>query len=101
MMSDGLMWEIIILQSFLDNITGPIGEMITDMFGGNDLLIGVFLLVMFTILTFLFGLGMLVGSVVIIPTMFAVFRYIPSLRIVLAIFLGLVFGLALNKFIKR
>jgi hypothetical protein len=68
---------------------------------GDPLLTGLFLFLIFFILTMVFGLGMLIGSVVIIPSMFAVFQYIPELRIIVAIICGLIFGMGLHKLIKR
>lgn len=73
----------------------------TGIFEGDPMLMGAFLLLIFLILTFIFGLGMLVGSVVIIPSLFAIFQYIPDLRIIVGIISGLIFGLALHKLIRR
>jgi hypothetical protein len=68
---------------------------------GDPMLLGAFIFIVLFILTLMFGLGMLVGSVVIIPSLFAVFNYIPDLRILVAIICGLVFGLGLQKLIRR
>jgi hypothetical protein len=90
------------------NITRPIYELfmgnetagVTGVIG-DEMLLGVFLLLIFMILTFMFGLGMLIGSPVIIASLFAVFKWIPNLRVVVAIIIGLLFGLALHRLIKR
>lgn len=68
---------------------------------GDDMLFGLFIFMILFILTLMFGLGMLVGSVVIIPSLFAVFQYIPDLRIIVAIICGLVFGLGLHRLVRR
>ena len=90
----------LILMNIIEEVTGPIGETFMDLFG-SELILGVFLFMIILIFTFIFGLGMIVGSVVLIPAMFLVFKYIPSGRIILAIMLGLLFGMALNRLIRR
>jgi hypothetical protein len=85
---------------FIDPITGNITH-VTGMFEGDPALFGAFLFLVFLILTFIFGLGLLIGSVVLIPASFAIFQYIPDFRIVIGIFAGLIFGLALYKLIRR
>ena len=84
---------------FTDTI-GEIGGTFDSIFG-SDVFLGVFVFLFFFIFTLLLGLGMLVGSVVLIPSMFIVFKWIPSVKIVVAILLGLIFGMALNKLIRR
>ena len=92
-----------------DNITRPIYELfagndttgVEGVIGNDPMLIGAFLFLILLILTFMFGLGMLVGSVVIIPSLFAVFDFVPDLRIIVAIICGLLFGLGLNQLIRR
>jgi len=81
-----------------------ISELVSGLFTtilGSDLLIGIILFMFFMILTLIVGLGMVVGSVVIIPSLFLVFQYIPDLKIIVAIVIGMVVGLALNKIIRR
>ena len=68
---------------------------------GDPTLAGLFLFFIFFILTLIAGLSILVGSVAIIPALFAIFEYIPDLRIVVGIFCGLIFGLALHRLVKR
>jgi hypothetical protein len=82
------------------DITDEIGGTYDSIFG-STLLIGIVIFLFFFIVTLLLGLGMLVGSVVLLPSLFIVFEFIPSLRIIVAIALGLIFGLALNKLIRR
>jgi hypothetical protein len=86
-----------IYEMFMGNAT----KGITGMFEGNTMLLGAFILIIFLILTMMFGLGMLVGTVVIIPALFAVFGFIPDLRIIIAIIAGLLFGLGLHKLVRR
>ena len=96
----------LILLSIWDDITGPIvdvfvGTSETAGMFGDPLLMGIFLFIIFLIFTFIFGLGMLVGSVVLIPALYLVFEWIPEGQIILAIILGLLFGMALNRLIRR
>lgn len=87
------------------NWTDPNGIVhpITGIFGGFDsmALMGLFLFMILFILTAMWGLGILIGSVAIIPSAFAVIGYLPELKIILAIILGLLFGLGINRFVKR
>lgn len=68
---------------------------------GSDLVLGVMIFLFFFVFTLILGLGMLVGSVVILPSMFLVFEYVPDLKIFVAIFAGLFVGMGLHKFINR
>ena len=109
------MMPVAIINVNWSSITDPIGRMFnggswTDPLGhghnitgimGDPTLTGLFLFLILFVLTMVFGLGMLIGSVVIIPSMFAVFQYIPELRIVVAIILGLVFGMGLHRLVRR
>ena len=86
----------------------PIGELIfgdgldtEGVIGDNEMIAGLFLFLVLFAMTLIMGLGMLIGSVVIIPSLFAVFQYIPSLQIIVAITCGLLFGFALNKIVRR
>jgi len=69
--------------------------------GGDPILAGVFLFIILFILTAIWGLGMMIGSAVIIPITFSVFQFIPGLKIIVAIICGLVFGIALHKLVRR
>jgi hypothetical protein len=83
-----------------DPVTGNISH-VTGMFEGDPALFGAFLFIAFLLLTLIFGLGLLIGMVVLIPASFAIFQYIPDLRIIIGIMAGLLFGLALHKLIRR
>jgi len=95
-----------VIMSIIEDITGPIYDIFagtpeTAGLFGDPLLMGIFLFIIFLIFTFIFGLGMLVGSVVLIPALYLVFEWIPEGQIILAIILGLIFGMALNRLIRR
>jgi len=68
---------------------------------GDPVVLGAIIFMFFFILTAVWGLGILIGSVVIIPASFAVFQYIPQLAIVVAIICGLIFGMGLNRLVRR
>lgn len=89
-----------IVLSTISDVVNQIGYAF-DLLFGSDLLIGAFVFVFIMLLTLLLGLGILVGSVVIIPGMYVVFKWIPDIKIFLALFLGLFVGLALHRLIKR
>jgi hypothetical protein len=88
------------MMTIFNEATDPINELFISIFG-SELIIGVFLFIIILIFTFIFGLGMLVGSVVLIPALFLVFGFIPSGRIILAIILGFFVGIGLNRLIRR
>lgn len=89
-------------------IIDPIGELIfgndaglEGIIGENEMVAGLFLFMILFLFTLIMGLGMLIGCVAIIPSLFAVFQYIPSLQMLVAIICGLLFGFALNRVVKR
>lgn len=99
-----------------DNITQGIGRLFTGgnwtdpsggvhwidgILGGDPVVIAIIFFLFFFILVGYFGLGMLVGSVVLLPLMFALFQYLPPLRIIVAIILGLVLGFGMHRIIRR
>lgn len=110
------MYPLLVLNVNWSSITDPIGRMfnggtwtdpatgtthsITGIMG-DPTITGLFLFLILFVLTMVFGLGMLIGSVVLIPSMFAVFQYIPELRILVAIICGLIFGMGLHRLVKR
>jgi hypothetical protein len=71
--------------------------------GGQDTraLLGLFIFLILFFLTAMWGLGIIIGSVVLIPSVFLVTNYIPELTITVAIVTGLAFGLGLNRIIRR
>lgn len=90
------------------DILDPIGELflgdgadLEGVVGDNLMLVGLFVFLILFIMTLTMGLGMLIGSVAIIPSLFAVFQWVPSLQIIVAIVCGLIFGFGLNRIIKR
>jgi hypothetical protein len=115
-MTPALFYSLFVIPVNWSAITDPIGRMfnggswidpatgtthsITGIMG-DPTLTGLFLFLILFVLTMVFGLGMLVGSVVIIPSLFAVFQYIPELRILVAIICGLIFGMGLHRLVKR
>lgn len=84
----------------VSEITDLIGDLFMTLLG-SELLIGALLFMFFMIFTLILGLGMLVGSVIIIPSLFLVFEFIPDIKIIVAIVIGMIVGLALNKIIRR
>jgi len=68
---------------------------------GDPIFMAIFLFMFMFILTAVLGLGFLVGSVIIIPTAFLIFQWVPELRIFFAIILGGLLGITLNKFISN
>jgi len=88
-------------------ILTPIGELflgnenIEGVIGDNQIIVGLFIFMVLFLFTLMMGLGMLVGSVVIIPALFAIFQYVPTLQIIVAILCGLIFGFALNRIVRR
>lgn len=90
---------LLVLITWLE-ITEPIGDALSSVFGSAELM-GIFCFIIIMILTLVFGLGMVVGCVVLIPALFLVFEFIPAGRIIVAIILGFVVGIGLNKIIRR
>jgi len=73
----------------------------TGIFGGSPELLALFIFLFFLVTTFFLGLGMIVGSVVIIPALFAIFQWIPTLKIIVGLLCGLLFGFALQRIYRR
>ena len=91
---------LIVMLTSIQNISDAIGGTFSHLFGG-EIAIGIFVFLFFVIITFILGLGILVGSVVLIPAMIVVSHFIGDFRIILAVILGLIFGMALNKMVRR
>ena len=90
----------LIVLTAMGDIFHEIYEAFYTLFGSTEM-IGVIVFLFFLIFTLILGLGMLIGSVVLIPAMFLVFEFVPDMRIFLAIFAGLIVGLGLHKLINR
>ena len=90
----------LVIMGIFDDIGQTIYNLFYSIFG-SELIMGAFLFLIFMFLIFIFGLGFLVGSVVLIPALFLVFRFIPSGRIILAIILGMFVGLGLHRLLRR
>jgi hypothetical protein len=93
-----------VVATALDTIMEDIAEIFigdSGIFGAEPVLAGLFVFLIFAVLTLIFGLGMLIGSVVLIPVLFLVFETIPDLRIIVAIFMGLIFGIGLSRIVRR
>jgi len=84
----------------IESVGGDVVNTYSDILG-NSALIGILLFIFFFVVTLILGLGMLVGSVVLLPAMFMVFEFADDFKIIVAIVLGLIFGMALNKIIRR
>lgn len=76
-------------------------QFIPGVLGSNMTIVAVFVFLFFFILVGLFGMTMLIGSVVIIPVLFFLFQYVPPLRIIVAIVIGFIFGIGLHRLIRR
>lgn len=98
-MNLGVLFSSFIVLTTSD-VFGEVYETFHALFG-SDLIIAGILFLFFLVFTLILGLGMIIGSVVLIPAMFLIFDFVPDLRIFVAIFLGLFVGLGLHKFISR
>lgn len=90
-----------IQRMFMGGVDPNTGLPIQGIIGGDPIFMAIFLFMFMFILTAVLGLGFLVGSVVIIPTAFLIFQWVPELRIFFAIILGGLLGLMLNKLISN
>ena len=84
-----------------DMFMGNESQGLTGIFAGDSYLLAAFIFIIFLILTLIFGLGMLVGSVILLPASFAIFDLVPSMRVIIAIMCGLIFGLGLHRLVRR
>lgn len=80
----------------VEGIFGPIGGP-----GIGSIMIGMLILMFFLVITAIYGMGIVIGSSILLPAFFAVFQYIPSLRIIVAIIVGVCVGLGLHRLVKR
>lgn len=74
-------------------------DMLMGMFG-NPLNIGIFLFVIFMAIGIFLRLGSDAMLVMMIPTLFAVFVFIPALRLIIGLGIGMMFGIAILKSIR-
>ena len=99
-----MMLSLVVFTMF-DNITEGIGKIFTDpnigIFGSDPALMGLFVFMIFLVLTLVFGLGMLIGSVVLIPSLFLIFQWVPDLKIIVAMIFGVIAGMFFNRLVKR
>lgn len=86
--------------NWTDPSTGT-SHYVTGLLGGDPIIVAMLIFLFFLIMVGLFGMGMLIGSVVILPMLFFLFQWIPPLRIVVAIIIGIIFGIGLHRIIRR
>jgi len=99
MILNNILSQLMVFISFT-NVTDMISDTFFTIYG-SDLLIGLILFVVFFILTLILGIGMLAGTVILLPALFLIFEFIPDLKIIVAIILGLIFGIGLHRIISR
>lgn len=88
------------ITQFWTNITQPFSYLAENLLG-DPLITGlvIFLFIMFFALMLYIPFEALV--VIMLPTLFLVFNYIPQLQIVVALLVGILIGLGLLKWIRR
>lgn len=74
-------------------------DMMMGMFG-NPLSIGIFLFCIFMAFAIFMRLGSDAMLVMMIPTLFAVFVFIPQLRLIIGLGIGMLIGIAILKTIR-
>jgi hypothetical protein len=82
------------------DLLGPIESMVNDMIG-NPLIIGAVIFLWITFIALLMFIPFEAMIVIWVPLTFLVGYWIPSLRIILGIMLGILIGLGLIKWIRR
>lgn len=98
---------VMVLDTDWGDIYREIGELFigdnetTGIFGGDNAVLGLFIITIIFIITFMLGITGIISIVIIIPTLFAVFNWIPELRLIVAIIAALAFGFVMNKIVKR
>ena len=83
-----------------DNLTQPF-EYLANNLLANPLLIGMTIFLFFTLFMLLVFIPFEAMAPIELLICFAVFEYIPQLRIVVAILVGLVIGIGLIKWVRR
>lgn len=82
------------------SITQPFADMGTDLIG-QPALIGLIILLFFMMFALVLYIPFEGVVCVMIPTLFLVFTFIAPLRIVVAVLVGLMIGMALIKWVRR
>ena len=82
------------------SITQPFADMGTDLIG-QPALIGLIVLLFFLMFALILYLPFEAVVCIMMPTLFLVFLYIPPLKIVVAVMVGLMIGMALIKWVRR
>jgi hypothetical protein len=83
-----------------NELLDPIGESLADMIG-NPLLVGLVILLFFTMFALFLLIPFSALLVIEIPLCFVVFEWIPQLRPVVGIMVGILIGMALIKWVRR
>lgn len=83
-----------------NELLDPIGENLADMIG-NPLLIGLIILLFFSMFALFLLIPFSALIVIEIPLCFMVFEWIPQLRPVIGIMVGILIGMALIKWVRR
>jgi len=90
---------LIVMATFNDLLT-PINSMVNDMIG-NPLIIGAVVFLWITFIAMLLFIPFEAMVVIWVPLVFLVGYWIPTLRIILGIMLGILIGLGLIKWVRR
>lgn len=89
-----------IVMTIWDSLIDPFGQLANDLLG-SPLLIGITILMFFILFMTLLLIPFEAMVVPLIPTFFIVFTYIPQLRIIVGICVGIGIGLGLIKWVRR
>ena len=82
------------------SITQPFADMGTDLIG-QPALIGLIILLFFMMFALILYIPFEGVVCILMPTLALVFVYIPPLKIVVAVMVGLMIGMALIKWVRR
>jgi len=82
------------------SITQPFADMGTDLIG-QPALMGLIILLFFLMFALILYLPMEAVVCIMMPTLYLVFTFIPPLKIVVAVMVGLMIGMALIKWVRR
>jgi len=98
MLGNLLSW--IVLAVNWSSITQPFADMGTDLIG-QPALMGLIILLFFMLFALTLYIPFEGVVVIMMPTLSLVFVYIPPLKIVVAVLVGLMIGMALIKWVRR